>query len=44
MKNYQNFTPRHKLKYRDRDSAFIAVLHFTVTVNSSIMNRANTIQ
>ena len=42
MKNYQNFTPKDKLRYRD--SAFIAVLHFTVTVNSSIMSRANTMQ
>jgi hypothetical protein len=31
-----NFTLRHKLKWRN--SAFIAVLHFIVTIRSSIMN------
>ena len=30
-----NFTLRHKLKYWNK--AYIAVLHFTVTIGSSIM-------
>ena len=41
MTNYQNFTPRHKLRYRE--SAFIAVLHFTVIVHSSIMSVTHSI-
>ena len=34
-----NFTLRHKLK--QRNSAFITVLHFTVTIESSIMSIAH---
>jgi hypothetical protein len=37
-----NITLRHKLK--QRNSAFIAVLHFTVTVCSSTMSITHTIR
>ena len=39
-----NFILRHKLKYMQRNSTFISVLHFTIAVGSSIMNITYTLK
>ena len=39
-----NITCRHKLKLKKRNSTLIAVLHFSVTVVSSIMSKTHTLK